>query len=520
MSENKPGPQSPDEAHGELPEIRETPRQGYTDGAETPPVLPHALGRAPGAPRVGFTIPEDADDEEGSVTFSPGHASIPQAGPGDVPEDVMPEDDGEDAPPEPPPVSLLDFLSEVDPEAGREAQKSIEDARQQQNTAHLPKPVIEAAMEVTAEENQRDTRRETAKAEARQVYRRRRRAVVPDSGHGCLVAIGYAALILGLSMALSAMIILFANEVFAFVKPDVTAVIEVTRKDDFESISEKLGEAGIIRYPSLFNLYLNIAKSGEKFTAGRYEVSAKLDYAAIVRTMRPSTVRETVRVTIPEGYTTAQIVTLLEQNKVCGTEELYRAIATEQFDYDWLDTEVEGERRLEGYLFPDTYEFYVGDTPRNVLTKFLDNFDAKYTPELQQAVKKSGHSLREVIIIASMIEREAKLDDERRVIASVIENRMASPDFEYLQIDATVAYVVGRAPTDADLDIDDPYNTYMYKGLPPGPISNPGQRSIEAAMNPADTEYYFYVARRDGSHQFSKTAEEHAQAIAELQGDQ
>ena len=415
--------------------------------------------------------------------------------------------------------SLMDFLTAVDPDAGRAAAQSVAESRQKQDTSHLPKPVLEAAMEVTAEENRRDTARENARTEMRRKADRRPVPAGSGARHGCLVAIGYTALILGVSMALSAVIIAFANEIFAFVKPDVTAVIEITKKDDFQSISDKLGEAGLIRYPALFNLYLNIAKADESFEEGHYEVSARLDYPAIVRSMRHSIVRETVRVTIPEGYTTAQIVSALAQNKVCEADALYKAIAEEDFDYDWLVPGERDERRLEGYLFPDTYEFYVDDNPRSVLAKFLDNFEVKYTAEMQRAVKESGHSLREIVIIASMIEREAKLNDERRVIASVIENRLNSPDFEYLQIDATVAYIVGRAPTDDDLDIDDPYNTYMYKGLPPGPISNPGINSLEAAMDPAETSYYYYVARKDGSHIFTRTASEHEAAIAEARSE-
>ena len=117
-----------------------------------------------------------------------------------------------------------------------------------------------------------------------------------------------------------------------------------------------------------------------------------------------------------------------------------------------------------------------------------------------------------------MIEREAKLSEERPVIASVIYNRLDSAKFPYLQIDATVAYILGRAPTDADLTIDDPYNTYVNEGLPPGPIANPGLASIQAALDPAETGYYFYVARRDGSHIFSRTASEHEEAIREVSG--
>lgn len=418
--------------------------------------------------------------------------------------------------------SLAEFLEEASAEASSDALEDLlnraSDAdvpptadelppsdEPPENTEYLPKPAIEAEVEVTADE-----------LRAKPSKRRRRASRGP--GHSCLVAAAYAAFILGISMILSSFIILFTNEIFAFVKPDITTVVEVTGDDTFTTISEKLKDAGLIKYPALFNLYLHIAKSGAKFEPGQYEVSAKLDYPAIARAMRKSTVRKTVRVTIPEGYTTAQIVTLLAQKNVCSEEALYNAIETETFDYEWLTELGEGKTRLEGYLFPDTYEFYVEDDAKTVLDKFLANFGAKYDEELRAATAESSYTLRQIVIIASMIEREALLSEERPVIASVIYNRLNSRKFPYLQIDATVAYILGRAPTDADLTIDDPYNTYVYKGLPPGPIANPGLASIRAALDPKETGYFFYVARRDGSHIFSRTAAEHEAAIKEVSG--
>ena len=346
--------------------------------------------------------------------------------------------------------------------------------------------------------------------------RRRRRRRHRDAGHGCLVGVMYTAFVLGVSMFLAALVIIAANEVFAFVKPDRTAVIELEENVTTEEVADILKEAGIIEYPSLFRLYCTV--SGATFKSGKYEINANLDYSAIARTLRrTSTDKETVRVTIPEGYTAAQIVDTLVENGVASEEDLYDAIENYDFDYDFLDGIGDSKIRLEGYLFPDTYEFYVNDSAPNVIAKFLTNFENKFTEKLHERAEELGLTVNEVVTIASMVEREARRDDERAVVASVIYNRLANPDtFPRLQIDATVQYLVGRAPTADDLSIDDPYNTYLYDGLPPGPIANPGIASLEAVLYPAETSYYYYVARSDGSHIFSETLEEHNAAIAEV----
>jgi len=202
---------------------------------------------------------------------------------------------------------------------------------------------------------------------------------------------------------------------------------------------------------------------------------------------------------------------------VASREDLMAAIESYEFSHEFIAGIGDSRVRLEGYLFPDTYEFYKNDSAPNVIAKFLTNFDAKYTEKLRTRADELGLTMNEVVIIASLVEREAKRADERAIVASVIYNRLAAPDsFPRLQIDATVQYLVGHAPTPEDLEIDDPYNTYLHRGLPPGPIANPGIASLEAVLYPADTSYYYYVARSDGSHIFSETLEEHNAAIAQV----
>ncbi len=326
----------------------------------------------------------------------------------------------------------------------------------------------------------------------------------------------YIAAVLGVSMILAAILILGANDVFAFVKPDRSAVVEITETDSAGDIAEKLEDAGVINYKTLFNLYSHVSKKAGNFKSGTYELSASLDYSAIARTLsRKSTYKETVRVTVPEGFTTAQIVELLVEKSVCAEEDLWTVIKTHDFDYSYIKTLEKGsDARLEGYLFPDTYEFYVNDKAENVIGKFLSNFDKKFTTEMRADLEKTDMTVKDLVIIASLIEREAKTDKDRPLVSSVIHNRLDKPSaYPFLQIDATVQYLTGNVPTPDDLKIDSPYNTYLYKGLPPTAIANPGEASLRAALYPEDTNYYYYVAGKDGSHIFSKTLEEHNAAV-------
>lgn len=344
----------------------------------------------------------------------------------------------------------------------------------------------------------------------------RRRRMHHDFGYSCLTAILYAAFILGVSMFCAGFIIMCANEVFAFVRPDVNAVVEINEEDSYAVVAEKLEDAGLIEHPWLFRLYCNV--SNPTFRSGKFELNANLDYNAMKKALtRVSTYRETVWVTIPEGYTARQIADTLEEKGVCTAQDFLDTAENGEFDYDFLpQANADTICRLEGYLFPDTYQFYVGDDPENVVRKFLNNFEVRFTEKLVNRTADMGLTMGDVMIIASMIEREAKLDYERPMIASVIFNRLNDPaTFPYLQIDATVQYILGRAPTSEDLAVDSPYNTYINTGLTPGPICNPGIDAITAVLYPEDTDYHYYVACADGTHIFSRTYEEHQNAITQ-----
>ncbi len=226
--------------------------------------------------------------------------------------------------------------------------------------------------------------------------------------------------------------------------------------------------------------------------------------------------------TIPEGYTLKQIFELLEEKGVSSYKKLEEMAATYDYNFSFLQDIPLGEAtRLEGYLFPDTYDFYLGEDSKTVLNKMLVNFDSKITDEMREQATKRGYSVHEIIVIASMIEKETTGSDQKN-IASVIYNRLNSNNFQYLQVDATVQYALKERKEKLsleDLEVDSPYNTYKYEGLPAGPIANPGLVSINAALNPAKTNYYYYALGEDNMHHFFRTFREHQTFVNTLPND-
>ena len=302
---------------------------------------------------------------------------------------------------------------------------------------------------------------------------------------------------------------------------------EVTHYD-MEKVAAALKEKGLIQYDWFFRLFCKFYHADTKIEQGTYKLHTEMDYMALVRAMRPTAAQstaETVDVVIPEGYSVARIIDLLAENGVGTVEDLTETAANYVFeDYDFVDNENLGDpSRLEGFLFPDTYNFYVGGRPQRVFDSMLSNFKKKVydnddLTDLFAAMEERGYSLRDIITVASLIEKETDGSDRDR-IASVIYNRLEHDGETHylLQVDAALVYAAGREITQTDYDtLDSPYNLYQHTGLPPTPICNPGLTSIGAALSPADTDYYFYVLGADGKHIFIETLAGHNQTLAQL----
>lgn len=311
-----------------------------------------------------------------------------------------------------------------------------------------------------------------------------------------------------------------ATDVLAFGREDRVTTITITNSDvgNIDAIANKLYNAGLIKYKQLFRFYASLSSADEKISAGTFELNTLFDYNALVKGMSAtSSYRETIKVTIPEGYTCAQIFALLEEKGVCTAAELkaYKV----QSDYWFLEGANEtAEYPLEGFLFPDTYQFYVGDSAKGVFRRFLARFDEIFTDELKAYLNGSKYSMYQIMIVASMIERESAGSSENYDISSVIYNRLNNAaSFPYLNIDATIVYAQGGNSDVINKDLDSPYNTYKYKGLPPTPICNPSLLSIQAALSPTDTNYYYYALDPStGLHHFSKTYNEHQNFLNNL----
>ncbi len=332
-------------------------------------------------------------------------------------------------------------------------------------------------------------------------------------GLGCLTTFSYCLLIIGLSVLLSAFAILGANDMFALVKDDTEITVTIPENATLSEIADIMAENEVINYSKLFWAFAKMTNMDNRILPGTYTLNASMDYRTILSKIKyvPDS-KKIVTVTIPEGMAQDDIFALLEENEVCEAYLLKAYAQYYDFSYKFLKDLPYSEKRLEGYLFPDTYDFYVGEAPERVLRKFLANFNRKWDVDLKSRAENINMSIRDVMIIASMIEREAKFDDERPMIASVIHNRLQDDDFPYLQIDATVHYAIGdwsKALTTSDLRVDSPYNTYRCEGLPAGPICNPGLAAIRAALYPEETDYYYYVARKNGWHFFAETNAEH-----------
>lgn len=363
-----------------------------------------------------------------------------------------------------------------------------------------------------------------------------------DGKLGCLGGFMYAAFVISLSVILACMAWLAASDVLALNKKELTATVTIPKsvfhpeevdvedKDgnvigkktvdvaDIDYVADTLKASGIIEYKFLFKLYSQISHAARQIDPGTYELSTDYDYRALVKKMQVGSDSQLeTTVTFPEGYTLEQIFQKLEDNDICSKEDLYEAAANYAYSYRFLEGVETGDaKRLEGFLFPDTYNFYQGMQASSAINKFLSNLHYKLTAEMWNTMEKRKMTFKEVVTVASMIEREAANDEERPVIASVIYNRLKAE--MPLCIDATIQYILPEhVPyiTQEHTQIDSPYNTYLHPGLPPGPICNPGLASIKAALSPAATNYYYYALNMEtGRHEFFKTAREHEAFVA------
>jgi UPF0755 protein len=296
--------------------------------------------------------------------------------------------------------------------------------------------------------------------------------------------------------------------------------VEIAEGSNTSQIASKLSEKKLIRDERVFKYVAKKEGMDSKFKAGNYSLSQSMDMREITENLTNGAVEHgDYSFTVPEGYEIRQIADLLSEDGVVDREKFIKlASDTDRYrqEYDFLDA-VPEDKGLEGYLYPDTYmiDKSSDNIEEFIIKMMLKNFDRYYTEEHVKRAEELGLNTNEVITLASIVEREARVESERPLVSAVFHNRIN--DGMSLQSCATVQYILEeRKPVLSyeDTKIESPYNTYKYAGLPPAPIASPGVASIEAALNPDDVDYMYFVAKEDGSgsHVFSKTYQEHIDA--------
>lgn len=367
--------------------------------------------------------------------------------------------------------------------------------------------------------------------------RRRRRKKRSSSEEGTLLSRGVKALIFALmgavAIALVSLLLVYPSSKGPGSGKDVELFIPAG--EGMKAVSERLLQAGLIGSPRLFALYATFNGGASKIASGGHYLADDISPAELLKRLQRFGHAEHVKVTIPEGYNQFQIARRLQDQRICGQAAFLAAT---------LDPELLRDLGLvgsaEGFLFPATYELAADSDPREVVRRLKSAFDQRYSQlEITHGLGRTmlvtelGWGTREIVTLASMVEREAMADDERPIIASVFLNRLRDASFNkkrFLQCDPTAGYgclvLQGKIPACAGYSgkitheinsaPENTYSTYTHQGLPPGPISNPGIKSIVAVLTPANTRFFYFVARGGGRHVFSETYEAHRRAVEEL----
>ena len=387
-------------------------------------------------------------------------------------------------------------------------------------------PDVEASITEEVDASvQEETPVEEAPAETPQPQDKPAKKKKKRSGGGCLKRILYGLFILVVSGVLAAFLVFFLLDSLAINRDHKVVDFEIPSGANTEQIANELETKGLIDNAFCFRVYSKLTKADGKWQVGAFTLSPDMGYSVLVETLQTMTPRETVTVTIPEGYTVEEIAKLMESNGVCDSESFYDAVIYGQYDYDFIrdiPTSADGQQhvgriyRLEGYLFPDTYEFYVVSSGETVIGRLLENFNNKLTAEIREQITARGWTVDQAIIIASLIEGEAASKEDMEKVSKVLQNRM-EPDSGYpkLELCSTRDYVKAILPSVGGIEVTSiAYNTYEREGLPVGAINNPGLQALTAALNPSTAEdmekcYFFATDYNTGITYFSKTFAQH-----------
>ena len=342
---------------------------------------------------------------------------------------------------------------------------------------------------------------------------------------------------LGFGVFLSIKVIGAMRDITGMSKPHKEIDFEITEDMGVDEIIDGLYENGIIDMPSLMKMYIKFTKNSEGFLNGPHTINSNMSYNNIISSLKTEKeYTKTIEVVIPEGLSVVEVGELLEENYVCRASDFEAYVKTKQNEFDFeeeLRTNSNRMFMLEGYLFPDTYEFYVVDYledhpnydtstwAKEAADKMMDNFEDRITKKMKNRMRELDMTLDETIILASLIQREGTNEENMAIISSVFHNRLNDPEnYPNLQSDTTYTYIDNtiKPRTNASnreqmIKIENAYDTYICEGLPAGAVCNPGLDAINAALYPDDTQYYYFLAARDGTFYWAETQEQHEQNV-------
>lgn len=338
----------------------------------------------------------------------------------------------------------------------------------------------------------------------------------------------WISMVILVSIALSRYLLVGVNDMLAVSRTEGTASVELSEDPTMEQVSQTLTEAGVISNPEFFSLYCMVTGADDGFGQGSYEIDTNMDYEAIVNFLQNNNNRQdVVNITFPEGLNLREFAERLEENEVCTVEEVLEAANSGLFDdYDFInaiDNEDERYYKLEGYLFPDTYDFYKGEDPDIALGKMINNCQNRFSKEMRDRATEMGYTIDEILTLASIVQAEANDEEDMGMVAGILLNRLedgASHDIYRLECDSTTFYPYrsqSQVPEEERETYVSRYDTYTIEGLPPGPICNPGLQAINAVLWPSeDSEgMYYFCHDADGNAYYASTWSEHQQHLEE-----
>lgn len=344
--------------------------------------------------------------------------------------------------------------------------------------------------------------------------------------HGWVHKLIYAIVVIGLSVGLAYVLVVGGLDFTGLTREDRTVDIDVPAGASTAIVADVLKENGLIDQPFVFRVYARLQGADGTWQPGEFSLNPNMGYQTLIKKLQTARKRDTAKVTIPEGFTAVQIAERLEKKGVCTRTEFLRAVTDVDYsaDYDFIAALAKVNKedynariyKIEGYLFPDTYEFYVGCSGETVVRKMLDNFDVRLSTALRASMKEKGYTIDELIILASIVQGEAGSVDDMAMVSRVLRNRMDHTDvYPKLQCDSTGDYVEKLLGGDGDGGVTNTaYDTYEREGLPAGAINNPGLAAIKAVLTPSENEnvmqcYFFATNYATNITYYSETYDQH-----------